>query len=104
MSEKALQDAVVDCAHRFGWHVAHFHKTFIEGRWFTPALADGNGWPDLFLVRRERAIAAELKSARGVVSVEQLTWLQLLGFVPGIMTAIWRPADWLDGTIESALR
>jgi hypothetical protein len=63
---------------------------------------DGKGWPDLTLVRGDRLIFAELKSTEGKLTDDQVEWLTMLGNVGTV--AIWRPCDWLDGSIETVLR
>jgi len=47
------------------------------------------------LVRGTRIIAAELKSAKGVVSEAQADVLAAL-HLAGVETCIWRPSDWDD--------
>lgn len=92
VSEKEFQALVVDVAKRRGWLVYH---TFDSRR-------SGAGFPDLVLVR-ERVLFRELKTARGVVSAVQKAWLQRL-VSAGADVAVWRPADWVDGSISEALR
>ena len=61
------------------------------------------GWPDLFCVRGKELLAIELKRENGTVTTAQWDWLEALAEA-GVSTYIWRPSDWLDGTIEKALR
>jgi hypothetical protein len=103
ISEAELQDATLELAHVLGWHVLHVRAARTEKGWRVPVQADGSGWPDIFGVRQDRAIAAELKSARGKLAPEQSAWLALLADA-GIECHLWRPADWLSGEIEAALR
>jgi hypothetical protein len=93
MTEKQLQNAVVNLAKLLQWRVYH---TWLSAR-STP------GFPDLCLVRDGRLIFAELKSERGKVSEEQQAWLDELSFT-GAQTFIWYPRHWHDGTIERRLR
>jgi hypothetical protein len=81
-SEKQFQAAVVDLARRLGWRVFH--------PWLS--LHSASGWPDLFMVRPPRAIAAELKAERGVVSAAQRGWLADLARA-GVETHIWWPSQ-----------
>jgi len=67
----------------------------------TPVQADGVGFPDLCLVREQRIIFAELKSAKGKVSDEQFIWLENLGKTKAEVY-IWRPVDREE--IEEILR
>lgn len=93
MTERDLQAVTIELAEWLGWLSYHTY----DSRRSQP------GFPDLILVRRDRAIAVELKSGRGKVTAEQQTWLDALASA-GIPTAVWRPADWFDGSIEAALR
>lgn len=93
ITERQLQDAVVQLAQWVGYRYYHVY----DSRRSNP------GWPDLILLRRERILAIELKSARGVVSVPQLEWLGALEEA-GVECHVWRPAQWSDGTIERTLR
>ncbi len=99
MKGKDLQKGIIDLAHTFGWHVAHF--TVVQdarGVWRTPAKADGKGWPDLFLVR-ERAVAIEVKGDGDTMKPEQEEWrdrLQRAGIEHYVVT----PKDWPDNVKE----
>jgi VRR-NUC domain len=107
MSEKELQQAVVALAHLRQWRVAHFRPAQTEGRWSTPVSADGAGFPDLVLGRKGQVVMAELKARRGRLSDAQLDWLAALS-TPDLADRrlrvyVWRPEDWVNGTIERAL-
>lgn len=98
MTERDLQDCVVALARVLHFEVYH---TFLSVR-------SSPGFPDLLLARlgadgRTHMLAVELKSERGVVTEAQQQWLDLFAGA-GIAAHVWRPADWLDGTIERALR
>lgn len=103
MSEKELSVAVIDLAHILGWHVAHFRPAQTRrGNWVTPMTGDV-GFPDLVLARYGAVVFAELKSERGKVAPAQEAWIEALtGGDNGVF--VWRPHDWLAGTIESVLR
>jgi hypothetical protein len=92
MSERQLQSAVIQLAELVGWRVYHTH----DSRRSQP------GFPDLTLVRENRLLFVELKSAKGRLTVEQVDWLEALGYVASVAT--WRPADWVSGTVERVLR
>jgi hypothetical protein len=97
ITESDFQANVIDLAHTFGWHVAHFRGVRIQRRdgttyHETPVGADGKGYPDLHIARGARSLFAELKREVGVVSPEQEFWLALLGCC-GHETHIWRPSD-----------
>jgi hypothetical protein len=82
--ERHFQTRVVKLAQVFGWRIFH--------PWIS--IRSAAGWPDLFMVRRDQAIAAELKTMRGRFMPEQNAWLEALGEVPGIAVYKWRPKDW----------
>lgn len=98
VTEAAWQAQVIDAANLLGWTVAHFRPARTKDGWVTPVAAQGKGFPDLFMVRGDRVIAAELKSATGRVTPEQDQWLELLD-ATGTETYLWRPGDF-DHVIE----
>jgi len=61
-----------------------------RGRWLT-AMSGDVGFPDLVMVRQDRLIMAELKSARGKTTLEQDLWLQAAKRA-NIEVYVWRPA------------
>jgi VRR-NUC domain len=103
MLEADLQDAVIDTARLLGWRVAHFRPARTEKGWRTPVAADGKGFPDLVMVRRERLIFAELKAAGEKLRAEQVDWLAALEHADCELY-VWRPIDWTSGEIEGLLR
>ena len=93
LTEADFLRQVIELAHLLGWRVAHFRPALTARGWRTPVQGDGAGFPDLILVRRERAIAAELKrEIGGHVSDDQRLWLAALD-AAGLETAVWRPSD-----------
>lgn len=100
-TEAQLQSAVIALAQALGWRVAHFRTARTRHGWRTPVAADGNGFPDLVLVR-ERVIFAELKGAAGRLSAAQEDWGRALD---GARAAwcVWRPTDWESGEIARQL-
>ena len=53
------------------------------------------GFPDLVMVRPGRLIFAELKTHKGKLTQEQVTWLSLLAqSISGVEAYCWRPEDW----------
>jgi len=90
MTEKRWQAQVIRLARFMGWHVQYLTDARGSG-WL--------GWPDLFLVRRGRAIAAELKLDHEEPRPEQWECLAQLAAVPGITAVCWRPRD-LDQVIK----
>lgn len=101
MSERVLLEAVIECALRLGWQVAHIPDALYalaasQGRF--DALMGAEGLPDLILAKGGRVILAECKSARGRVRDTQAVWLAESGGY------LWRPMDWSSGEIEAMLR
>ena len=93
ISEKQLQAAVLELAETLHWRCYH---TYDSRR-------SQAGFPDLVMVKGKRVVFAELKSARGKLSVAQADWGAALLLAGGSWYE-WRPADWLDGSIEKVLR
>lgn len=85
--ESAFRDAVVQYARLWGWKV-----NFVWRSDHSP-----KGWPDLFMVRGERAVAAELKVGRNKPTQEQWDWLKALA-VAGVETHVWYPESWEELT------
>lgn len=107
MSERELQDAVIELAQTLGWRVAHFRPARVKrgGReiYETPVSADGRGFPDLVMARGPRVVIAELKSSTGKLRPDQELWVAAFRQT-SIETFVWEPSRWLDGTIEQVLR
>lgn len=104
MTENDLLKTVIDMARLFGLTVAHFRTAQAKsGNWVTPVQGDGKGYPDLTIVGPGGVLWRELKSARGVTSPEQRTWIaKLIG--AGQDAAVWKPEDLHSGRIETELR
>jgi hypothetical protein len=100
MSEKQLQDAVVELARLHGWLIHHARPgTTRSGKWATQ-MQGHVGWVDLVLVKPPRALFCELKSTRGRLSKHQVTWIEGLRAC-GLDVRVWFPSDWDE--IESTL-
>lgn len=102
MTENDLLAGVLDLLRLFGWRSIHVRPARTAHGWRTPVQGDGTGWPDLYAVRGDRALAAELKADRGRVSPEQAAWLDALR-AAGVSVHVWRPADYPDA-IAAVLR
>lgn len=104
MTERELQDAIVECAVGLGWLVHHDRPSMTRrGRWLT-AVQGHPGFPDLVLVRPPRVLFVELKSGAGEISQWQQEWLSALADCLGVETYVWRPCDWHMGEVERVLR
>lgn len=90
LTERQWQRLVEDLAQHLGWLTYH---TFDSRR-------SEAGYPDLTLVR-ERLVMVELKTQRGRVRPEQITWAESLQSA-GVEYYLWRPSDW--DTILETLR
>ncbi len=104
ISERDLQNAIVDAAHLYGYLVFHTRPALSAKGWRTAVQYDGKGFPDLCLVGPERIIFAEIKAAKGKLSREQEHWLEGLGKVATVTdrvrVCVWTPADWPDRVLE----
>jgi len=104
MSEEELLNNIIALAKAFGWLIAHFRPGQTkDGQWRTPVQGD-RGFPDLVLARSipevgyKQLFIIELKSEKGRLSPEQKAWKDALVYL------VWRPSDWLDGTVERSLK
>ena len=85
-SEHTWQDTVIRLAHFNGWLVHAMHDS--RDIWW----ACDAGFPDLFMVRGNRAIAAELKAMNGRLSDGQKEWQARFVCTP-VEYHCWRPSD-----------
>jgi hypothetical protein len=95
MTEADLLRDVRELARWRGWYGYHTYRS----------TRSDPGFPDLVLVRPPRLIFAELKTAKGQMSGPQKVWreeLEQLG--APVEYHVWRPADWMSGRIDDALR
>ena len=94
MTERQLQECVRQLCRLLGCLYWHAHDSR-----HSPA-----GFPDCVIVTKDRRIIfSELKSATGKLTPPQVQWLLWLR-EGGAETHVWRPAQWLDGTIERAIK
>lgn len=103
MSEAELQSAIIGLAQLLGWRVAHFRAANTAQGWMTPVAADGKGFPDLCMVRGERLLFVELKTEKGRLTLEQDEWIAALQDSRRCGVAVFRPSDWLNGTVSDVL-
>lgn len=97
MLERDLQNNVIEMAERLGCMVYH---TF-DSRRSQP------GFPDLVIVGKRRILYVELKRQGKKLTPQQQSWREAVERTAqrgGHEYHLWRPLDWLDGTVEEALR
>lgn len=93
ISERDFQKQFLQFAKLMGWHRAHFRPGMNQrGSWQTAVAGDGEGFPDVVLVR-ERIVWVELKSDVGRLSPEQVIWRDKL-LLAKQEWYLWRPKDW----------
>lgn len=93
MSERQLQDLVVQAAKYLGYLVYHTY----DSRRSAP------GFPDLVMVHPAGGMLwRELKATKGRLTPEQEQWLTTLN-AAGQDAGVWRPADWASGLIQREL-
>jgi hypothetical protein len=86
MTEKELQQSVLDLARSKGYRCYH---TF-DSRRSEP------GFPDIIAIRGERLVAIELKSETGKLTDAQTDWLRAFNEVWQVDAIVIRPAPTLD--------
>lgn len=97
--EAKLLAVIVQAAELLNWLPYHTHNS----------QRSQPGFPDLFLLRADRIIWSELKSAKGRLTDEQKVWASALDFwmslnpMAHVEYHLWRPIDWEDGTIRQVL-
>jgi hypothetical protein len=99
MTEKALQQCVMDTARLFGWLAFHVYDSR-----HSPA-----GFPDTVLVKGGRLLFCELKRDGKKLAPAQWEWSAALTVVSiasgGVVSwHLWRPTEWRSGEIERVLR
>jgi hypothetical protein len=98
LTERRWQKQVLDLAALFGWGAWHDRATNFPRR--CPSckvdlrmIRNDPGWPDLFLVRDDTLIVAELKTDRNYPTPAQRAWLDALRRVRRIVVVVWKPRD-----------
>ena len=83
LTERSWMALVVQLAQLRGWRCFHTHDS----------RRSAAGFPDLVLVRADRLLVAELKTAHARTTIAQDRWLAALGDVPCVEVHVWRPSD-----------
>jgi hypothetical protein len=80
ISESAFQSRVLRCAAQHSWIAYHTHDS----------RGSRKGFPDLVLAKPGQAVLfVELKSHTGKLTIEQTTWLNVLGRCVGVEAYCW---------------
>lgn len=94
MLEKELEGNVESLAKATGWKRYHTHDS----------RRSPEGFPDDVLVRGKRLIFAECKRQMEDPKPKQQEWLDALEATGLVEVYVWRPSDWLSGTIERIMK
>lgn len=95
ITESQLEDWLLELCQVTGWSTCHFRSAMLRsGRFVTPVSGQGKGFPDwsLFKPGQEPAYV-ELKSEKGILSLEQIAWGELLKQVKGVRYLVVRPSN-----------
>ena len=83
MTERDMQNTIVEAAKRCGWLVYHTHDSRRSEK----------GFPDLVLVRPPMVLFMELKSAKGRLSAAQKQWIGAIWDCRGVAGTVCYPND-----------
>src|SRR5262249_59570231 len=70
-TEAQFTRQVIALAKLHAWTVCHFRAARTRHSWRTPVQGDGKGWPDLVLLKGQRVLWVELKTASGRLTPDQ---------------------------------
>lgn len=98
LTERAWQGQVLTLARLYAWRWWHDVATNAPRacpHCKKPLKLPRNdpGWPDLFMVRGDTLIVAELKSDRNSPTPEQRAWLEAFRQVRRVVVVVWKPRD-----------
>ena len=99
MPEAELQNNIIGLAKLLGYKVYHTHDS---------RRSEG-GFPDLVLCRAPVTIIAECKREKKQLRKDQKEWMDLFIITAvashgAVKVCLWRPSDWLSGSIERVLK
>ncbi len=111
LEDKHLKPAVEQALETYGYIWKHDRPArYEDGRHATHYEGHG-GFPDIVAVHPKtgKILLFELKvelPSKGVVSDDQQAWLDAAAksCEAGVASGVWRPMDWLDGTIEETIK
>lgn len=92
MSEAELEAEIAKACKQLGLRYYHTHRS----------QHSPSGFPDDVIVGPHGMVYRENKRQTGKVSTAQQEWLDDLA-AQGCDVGVWRPLDWLDGTITATL-
>jgi hypothetical protein len=97
-SERSWQQDVLRIARVFGWASWHdratnFPRACPKCKAPLKIARNDPGWPDLFMVRGDTLIVAELKRDRNYPTADQRAWLDAFRRVRRIVVVVWKPRD-----------
>lgn len=96
MIEGEFERIVADAARiYFGWYVFHVRAAIkAEGGWITPVSYDGEGYPDLHMLRPSTGhkVVAELKVKSNKPTEKQREWLEHFAWCD-VPSFVWYPKD-----------
>lgn len=93
MTEAMLQSSVLELCRTYRLLAFHVYDS---------RRSAGIGFPDLCIAGPGGVVFAELKNDVLAPTPEQMTWLGML-VEGGAEAYLWRPEQWLDGTIAAVL-
>lgn len=103
MTERELQQTIIEAARALGFLVAHFRPAQARsGRWMTPMQGDV-GFPDLVICGHGALWFVELKAGKGRLSDAQARWIDHLDHAMAHAYVL-RPADldWFLSELKAA--
>lgn len=82
-----------------GTLLAQIRRYALDRGWLFHHVLDSRGcdpgFPDICCVKPGHPlIMAELKTAKGKLTIEQTRWMAFLRQATGIESSVWRPSDW----------
>lgn len=94
MTHAELQNNIVKAAKLCGFRCQYWWKSI-----HSPA-----GFPDLFMIKGQKIILAELKVGNDKLSPSQIEWKDILTQVKTIEYYEWHEEDWISGSILEILK
>jgi len=104
MTERAFMRRVLRFAKAHGWKAFHPAPARFGHAWRTPYAGNGQGFPDLVLVRPPQVLFVEVKCGGRTPTPAQREWLSALGQCTAVHACVWRESDWDAGVIQKILQ